>query len=112
MLREAKFTLPDRDNDGVPADLAHKKFRAAMLRLFGGYTATPSFGGWWDAKAGKEVQEPGLTYTVAIPNDPASWQLFEVAALTAGAAAGQSAVYMVGPDGTARVVSLKQEATP
>lgn len=102
-MREVKFILPVHSS-APSSDPEHQFVRKALVEAFGGFTAYESLGGWQSRSTGDVITERGITYVVAI--DPDDFLRFRNIATQAGRMANQEAVYIVGPDGEAEIVSL------
>lgn len=105
-MREALMILPNLDNAGQSLAPIHRRLRLALANTFGGYTATPSEGGWV-SPSGELMEEPGTLYRVAVPDGRDT--VFETIAMRAARDAAQEAVYMRLPDGRVNIASLTQK---
>lgn len=96
-MREARIILPEtHHSDGHSLAPIHAWLKRSLAADFGGYTATPSFGGWV-APDGTLYEEKGTAYDVAADDDRAG-ELRTIAQFIAGQAE-QLAVYLRLPDG-------------
>jgi hypothetical protein len=66
-----------------------------ICKVFGGFTASPTYGCWWDETKGVMVDDQSITFSVAI----AKLQWPEFKKLARLLADGQDSVYVVGPEG-------------
>jgi len=106
-MREARIILPLYDNDGVDLQAVHRSLKTRLCAEFGGYTATPSMGGWID-NTGKLYEEPGIAYDVAVPeaNIGTIETLRDIAAI-AGRKAMQKAMYLRLPTGKVEILDTE-----
>lgn len=106
-MREARIILPLYDNDGIDLQDVHKSLKTRLCAEFGGYTATPSMGGWID-NSGKLYEEPGIAYDVAVPDDSIAIieTLRDIAGLT-GRKANQKAMYLRLPTGKVEILDTE-----
>lgn len=100
-MREARLILPNRDNDGNTLAQCHAYLKGALIGAFGGYTATPSQGGW-KGPDGRIYEEAGTAYDVAVADGCESY-LRELAG-NIGRMARQEAVYLRQPNGVVEIV--------
>ena len=91
MMKEAKIILPIANNSGESIDVLHNRLKKALCRLFGGYTATASNGGWMSPD-GTLYEEPGVVYTVAM--DSAGNGRLRVIAQALALLASQECIYV------------------
>lgn len=93
-----RFILPiTKDVEGM------KKFRRTLAKEFGGYTATPCYGGWVNDQ-GELIEESNWMYEVAAC-PKRSTVVFLLAAQEA-VALGQEALYWECPLGSAEIFNL------
>lgn len=107
MLKIAKVTLPETDNNGRPCTLAHEWLKATLLRTFGGYTVVPVSGAWQD-NDGTVYEDESLRYEVAMENVGFNIAQFEQIADEAGRLAGQLAMALELPGGEFVIRELTQ----
>lgn len=100
-MREARIILPTADN----LSSVHSDLRRKLAATFGGYTATPSYGGWI-APDGELVEEPGIAYDVAVPDNAAN-DLRNIAR-DIGHAAHQQSMYLRLPSGTVEILPTSE----
>ena len=106
-MREARIILPLYDNAGIDLQDVHRHLKTRLCAEFGGYTATPSMGGWIDNN-GKLYEEPGIAYDVAVPEADITVieTLRDIAAL-AGRRACQKAMYLRLPTGKVEILDTE-----
>lgn len=100
-MREARLILPNADNDGQPLSFAHDWLKGELIGAFGGYTATPSQGGWRSPN-GTIYEEPGTAYDIAC--DDGCDAYLRGLAQRIGRLARQQAVYLRQPNGVVEIV--------
>ena len=98
-MRIASLILPIADNAGNPLDDVHACLRADLCDIFGGYTATATFGGW-RTPDGAVQHEPGVRYDVAMNSDLDNCARWCALAHHVGNLASQISVMICLPTGT------------
>lgn len=104
-MREARIILPVADNAGNPLDLIHRRLARALCQTFGGATVAETRG-MWVSSSGKLYDEPGRAYDVAMADTPENAAMLRAIAMTAGASAGQEAVYVRFASGEVNIIDI------
>lgn len=112
MLKIAKITLPEQDNNGNSNDFAHNWLKRTLLQTFGGYTVVPVSGAWLDEASGNVYEDESLRYEVATNDDAFSISQIEQIADEAGRQAGQLAVAVELPGGVFVIRELTTPVSP
>lgn len=108
-MREARLILPNADNDAKPLTAAHAWLKGELIGAFGGYTATPSQGGW-RGPDGRIYEEAGTAYDIACEEDGACAAYLRKLAQRIGRMARQEAVYLRQPNGVVEIVDTHGDA--
>jgi len=113
-MRELTFILPNATvlDSVLEPEAAHSYVQRALCRIFGGYSAHETFGGWLDAE-GEMVFDRSIAYTVA-----ADWtraqrnQIDELIWDVGHRRLAQDAVYARLPNGKVRIVEAGESIWP
>lgn len=103
-MNEAKIILPRHEHTRD----ATAWLENALLREFGGYTATEGRGAW-QSPDGTIMLEPVTVLDVACQRDIPTVQKLRLLAYGAGARAAQQAVYLRLPDGAVEFIDTSIE---
>lgn len=103
-MREARIILPVLDNNGQSLVHAHDYLKRQLCLLFGGYTATASYGGWIDQKTGKLYEEQGTAYDIACEHTQENRAVLVGLAQMLIELAQQKAIYLRLPNGNVQIV--------
>lgn len=113
-MRELTFILPNATVlDCVPEpEMAHSYIQRALCRIFGGYSAHETFGGWLDDK-GQMVFDRSIAYTVAAPWTRGQRNQIDKLIWEVGhGMLEQDAVYARLPNGKVRIVEQGESIWP
>jgi hypothetical protein len=106
-MRVASFLLPVRHARGERYDPAHQEVRGALVREFGGYTASECMGAW-KAPSGQVINDQNIRYEVAADYSvPGAFKHFRDIAEKAGWAAGQQSVMLVDDTGEVHFIDME-----
>jgi hypothetical protein len=108
--REARIILPVYDNDGVDLAAVHTDLKRHVCEAFGGYTATPSLGGWL-SPTGKIHEEPGVAYDIACEDTAKARSELREIAFWLAVGARQECIYLRLPSGRVEFVQTESGAT-
>jgi len=108
MLREAKIIVPAATSTMRPRAIARypetmREIETDLVALFGGFTATPSFGAWRN-DSGELVSEPVTVFTVACDDQEKNCIILQTIALYIREKLEQDCVYVKFPNGEVTLV--------
>lgn len=108
--REARIILPVFDNEGVDLGAVHSDLKRHVCEAFGGFTATPSMGGWL-SPTGKLHEEPGIAYDIACEDTATSRTVLRQIAFYLALEARQECIYLRLPSGRVEFVQTESGAS-
>lgn len=111
MLRQASIILPINDNQGESLGAVHNKLQTTLCKLFGGFTAVDSFGGWLSPE-GKLYREPGKLYKVAMEPTTSNAAVLRDIARGLAQEADQECIFVEQANGEVEFVSQPAPVIP
>lgn len=104
-MREARFILPIRTNDGADLAHVHEALQFELAKTFGGWTAQDVRGGWL-AGDGVLFLDNSVAYDIATDS---AWRVRDVA-MRYGREARQESVYYRDAEGRVEIIDLGSDA--
>lgn len=68
---QVSITLPTTQHDGISNLSAIRDIKRALAKQFGGYSACPIDGGWYDSKSGQYYEESSILVWTLVENEQA-----------------------------------------
>lgn len=102
-MREGRIILPVFSNTGKDLDALHTQVQDALVAAFGGFTATQSYGGWYDTATGRPQKEDVVVYDVAAEEGYSTNMLLDSVVDHIFRNSDQHSVYVRYPDGEVKV---------
>lgn len=103
-MREAMIILPLADNNGASLEAVHTNLKKAIVKAFGGYTATASEGGWYSEETDTLYEEPGKAYAIACKDSVTVRNTLRTIAEDFATIAEQECLYLRLPSGEVEFV--------